>query len=123
MRAVDLPVLADVHQVDARDLADARLPSLWRVVQVLEELEQRLGAGDFDAFLRRGRAGNAQRGKPADRSAQNAARSAAAPQTPCIKALRHGSPLLYFLVIASRSEEHTSELQSLMRISYSVFCL
>src|SRR3546814_1734947 len=88
--AVDLPVLADVHQVDARDLADARLPSLWRVVQVLEELEQRLGAGDFDAFLRRGRAGNAQRGKPADRSAQNAARSAAAPQKPCIKALRHG---------------------------------
>src|SRR3546814_6836434 len=89
--------------------------------------------------------------KPADRSAQNAARSAAAPQKPCIKALRHGSPLLYFLVIASpaappawravsssdstvtrgsanstplsRSEEHTSELQSLMRISYAVFCL
>src|SRR3546814_1052168 len=27
------------------------------------------------------------------------------------------------LVIASRSEEHTSELQSLMRISYAVFCL
>src|SRR3546814_5858619 len=25
--------------------------------------------------------------------------------------------------IAGRSEEHTSELQSLMRISYSVFCL
>ena len=24
---------------------------------------------------------------------------------------------------AGRSEEHTSELQSLMRISYSVFCL
>src|SRR3546814_1496952 len=27
------------------------------------------------------------------------------------------------LAIARRSEEHTSELQSLMRISYSVFCL
>src|SRR3546814_2989370 len=27
------------------------------------------------------------------------------------------------LVIASRSEEHKSELQSLMRISYAVFCL
>src|SRR3546814_8461790 len=27
------------------------------------------------------------------------------------------------LCIASRSEEHTSELQSLMRISYAVFCL
>src|SRR3546814_4673475 len=27
------------------------------------------------------------------------------------------------LVVAGRSEEHTSELQSLMRISYAVFCL
>src|SRR3546814_7807832 len=30
------------------------------------------------------------------------------------------SPALYVLM---RSEEHTSELQSLMRISYAVFCL
>src|SRR3546814_5251549 len=28
-----------------------------------------------------------------------------------------------FLRAAARSEEHTSELQSLMRISYAVFCL
>src|SRR3546814_4454159 len=28
-----------------------------------------------------------------------------------------------FRVLAMRSEEHTSELQSLMRISYAVFCL
>src|SRR3546814_5528704 len=27
------------------------------------------------------------------------------------------------LVVGRRSEEHTSELQSLMRISYAVFCL
>src|SRR3546814_9413437 len=27
------------------------------------------------------------------------------------------------LVLSDRSEEHTSELQSLMRISYAVFCL
>src|SRR3546814_8687744 len=27
------------------------------------------------------------------------------------------------LLVAPRSEEHTSELQSLMRISYAVFCL
>src|SRR3546814_1461784 len=33
---------------------------------------------------------------------------------------RHGFGLY---VVASRSEEHTSELQSLMRISYAVFCL
>src|SRR3546814_1355377 len=28
-----------------------------------------------------------------------------------------------FIIIDERSEEHTSELQSLMRISYAVFCL
>src|SRR3546814_3625601 len=30
---------------------------------------------------------------------------------------------LYFVAKGDRSEEHTSELQSLMRISYAVFCL
>src|SRR3546814_1422894 len=30
--------------------------------------------------------------------------------------------LEYFFQIHDRSEEHTSELQSLMRISYAVFC-
>src|SRR3546814_3441318 len=29
---------------------------------------------------------------------------------------------LFFLAVGMRSEEHTSELQSLMRISYAVFC-
>src|SRR3546814_3173791 len=32
---------------------------------------------------------------------------------------RHG----HIAAISARSEEHTSELQSLMRISYAVFCL
>src|SRR3546814_4199014 len=32
-------------------------------------------------------------------------------------------PVQIAIVIAERSEEHTSELQSLMRISYAVFCL
>src|SRR3546814_8333675 len=31
--------------------------------------------------------------------------------------------LLVELIAGKRSEEHTSELQSLMRISYAVFCL
>src|SRR3546814_4083403 len=31
--------------------------------------------------------------------------------------------LLHFVAMARRSEEHTSELQSLMRSSYAVFCL
>src|SRR3546814_4829962 len=42
-----------------------------------------------------------------------------------------GAPILFLgywvdewhIAIALRSEEHTSELQSLMRISYAVFCL
>src|SRR3546814_4717266 len=29
----------------------------------------------------------------------------------------------FHMTLAGRSEEHTSELQSLMRISYAVFCL
>src|SRR3546814_3705757 len=37
--------------------------------------------------------------------------------------LRHVPGVGNVQVFASRSEEHTSELQSLMRISYAVFCL
>src|SRR3546814_5164160 len=33
------------------------------------------------------------------------------------------SGLMLGILLARRSEEHTSELQSLMRISYAVFCL
>src|SRR3546814_2624196 len=35
----------------------------------------------------------------------------------------YGGSLGEGLVVDGRSEEHTSELQSLMRISYAVFCL
>src|SRR3546814_6168691 len=35
----------------------------------------------------------------------------------------HASPSLPHLIRPPRSEEHTSALQSLMRISYAVFCL
>src|SRR3546814_10467477 len=37
--------------------------------------------------------------------------------------LQKGRPLPVQLAARIRSEEHTSELQSLMRISYAVFCL
>src|SRR3546814_1618030 len=33
-----------------------------------------------------------------------------------------GHPEVYIIMLPARSEEHTSELQSLLRISYSVFC-
>src|SRR3546814_5686308 len=50
---------------------------------------------------------------------------------PALAGLALGDPVLLVVVevrrhvarIALRSEEHTSELQSLMRISYAVFCL
>src|SRR3546814_9368597 len=43
-----------------------------------------------------------------------------------VEALNRSPATLFGLLLASglpRSEEHTSELQSLMRISYAVFCL
>src|SRR3546814_7462492 len=39
------------------------------------------------------------------------------------RALMLEEPLIFEIGSADRSEEHTSELQSLMRISYAVFCL
>src|SRR3546814_7349382 len=40
-----------------------------------------------------------------------------------LQAYRYQARLLTRNVLGLRSEEHTSELQSLMRISYAVFCL
>src|SRR3546814_3539544 len=43
--------------------------------------------------------------------------------TPIIFGLAHVHHFYEFRITHPRSEEHTSELQSLMRISYAVFCL
>src|SRR3546814_4612362 len=43
--------------------------------------------------------------------------------SPCSFQIRGQPPLLTPSSETMRSEEHTSELQSLMRISYAVFCL
>src|SRR3546814_1080915 len=40
-----------------------------------------------------------------------------------LRADHHGEGGILALASLARSEEHTSELQSLMRISYAVFCL
>src|SRR3546814_8127125 len=42
---------------------------------------------------------------------------------PIALAIVRASRLLMTWIVSTRSEEHTSELQSLMRISYAVFCL
>src|SRR3546814_5360434 len=46
-------------------------------------------------------------------------------RTPAVRARATGAPRSHGSLYrtAMRSEEHTSELQSLMRISYTVFCL
>src|SRR3546814_2764673 len=49
--------------------------------------------------------------------------SASANQRACSRTGRLVIPRTRFEKRRSRSEEHTSELQSLMRISYAVFCL
>src|SRR3546814_8672028 len=41
----------------------------------------------------------------------------------CADLLRKQEPRIANAAVRDRSEEHTSELQSLMRISYAVFCL
>src|SRR3546814_1335619 len=42
---------------------------------------------------------------------------------PTVYAIFQGQPVYDLTPARTRSEEHTSELQSLMRISYAVFCL
>src|SRR3546814_9557538 len=48
---------------------------------------------------------------------------AAPPTAPLLDADHRGLAAGQLPLLAQRSEEHTSELQSLMRISYAVFCL
>src|SRR3546814_3955163 len=73
-------------------------------------------------FYRHARSGQDRRGwrNRTHGSARAASRSRPAPVRASPKAApaRRGA-----IVRRARSEEHTSELQSLMRISYAVFCL
>src|SRR3546814_7121621 len=72
-------------------------------------------------------AGAAERGVISSRAGISPAtwRSAGTPDSRCVESPVHGSPGrdVAHRPRGARSEEHTSELQSLMRISYAVFCL
>src|SRR3546814_10199465 len=75
-----------------------------------------------DAGDRRARAAGLARGRLGQRSGQRRSDRGlqrAQPRLPDPLPLRTGAAVLP----VRRSEEHTSELQSLMRISYAVFCL
>src|SRR3546814_3542955 len=72
----------------------------------------------YTTLFRSTLAGTKKRGRPSQPAAMSApsAETAATPEAPSPVAMI--SPEEH-----ERSEEHTSELQSLMRISYAVFCL
>src|SRR3546814_5216495 len=86
--------------------------------------------GRFDFKLVRGKADDAERGISARRAAAKA--EVMSDTGDCIPPSGDGPAVQDFHIrrlggsartLALRSEEHTSELQSLMRISYAVFCL
>src|SRR3546814_7442138 len=73
------------------------------------------GVFAFDSSPRRKSLGSRSRGN--DGEERGAVRSEERARPPRLRRAVHGRQRL------RRSEEHTSELQSLMRISYAVFCL
>src|SRR3546814_4944280 len=82
-----------------------------------------------DALHRRGRKHLAEAGIVEPRQIDKLGRRQRRPR-PQVGLGRHGRKLVpradgaaVVAAIDARSEEHTSELQSLMRISYAVFCL
>src|SRR3546814_7548744 len=78
-------------------------------------------AGAVAVARRHGFSGTeAQRGARDRDGVRGAADAAGAAGGRDLRQLSRGQP---GAVAADRSEEHTSELQSLMRISYAVFCL
>src|SRR3546814_6117622 len=83
---------------------------------ILQAERHALGAAVLEHHARHPRAGHHVQVRAPGRGLQERAGRAPA----------HAAALVYLEIIAAfvvRSEEHTSELQSLMRISYAVFCL
>src|SRR3546814_5678553 len=93
----------------------------------LEQLESvvrdRLAAPDASASYVASLAAKG-RGKIAQKLGEEATETIIAALTEDDAALTgEAADLIFHLTVLLRSEEHTSELQSLMRISYAVFCL
>src|SRR3546814_4142497 len=86
-------------------------------VHEVEALAPHTGAGA--GLPRHGRGIHA--GRPAEVGIQAVAHGRILSRIPAATRYRSGNAILHRK--AARSEEHTSELQSLMRISYAVFCL
>src|SRR3546814_14245381 len=111
---------------------DTRVPctTLFRSHRRIEEVVRPVIAAFANQLRRRGTAGDNQeseRGEADSKGARDHARTIekTAGETTTLSAAVARSRGLARRSSASsvRSEEHTSELQSLMRISYAVFCL
>src|SRR3546814_6647975 len=86
-------------------------------VQSYDGRETAPAAARSDRFMKDGKA-------IAFRDAVNSGRSVGVPGVVAVLGLMHAEHgRLPWASLFQRSEEHTSELQSLMRISYAVFCL
>src|SRR3546814_8408237 len=106
------PDLGHDRLVD-RVRVDGAAVSLRAIVAHIVKPRQRARSADDRRAHRRGGGDAQQRGAPADvGAAQHILRNSG-----------HWSSFFGFWGEARRSEEHTSELQSLMRTSYAVFCL
>src|SRR3546814_1256760 len=131
-----------------RRLLDADGRSVLAESRDLDEMRARCGARARDAFAARASEGLAQGGLtefPAEPIPESVPGAGGVPAYPALhdhgdsvsldvhadrdQARRHHPRGVYRLLVLAlvdrmrRSEEHTSELQSLMRISYAVFCL
>src|SRR3546814_8343317 len=100
--------LAGGRRVRADRLGQLRQPQLPPQLRAVDAVPRRHD---------RGRAGGAVRARPGPRAA-----GARRPR-PVAAAGEAARGVGATVRTAARSEEHTSELQSLMRISYAVFCL
>src|SRR3546814_5750714 len=97
-------VIGDDREAEALERAAERRSEPIRVARLIGEAECRNMGG-----------GGIEHGHPIRVRETNHYRCPPSPRTA-------GQPLMTIFPVA-RSEEHTSELQSLMRISYAVFCL
>src|SRR3546814_2661615 len=97
------------HEISQRACSDGRLLQAHGAEQ---------GAGGNDDVVA-GKLAQVARAEHADGAGDD--RGHASPQQPVAAEMARGRPRL--VAEQQRSEEHTSELQSLMRISYAVFCL
>src|SRR3546814_2011494 len=106
--------------------------TLFRSPAVAEHLDPHLGIGGVDRHVQRAQplghhtleVGLCEAGEGGEVPVEEAQPVVVVLQVQALpEALRELVDEAELAVVVARSEEHTSELQSLMRISYAVFCL